>query len=122
MSDDIFMPSVRDGDSVDLVARWVLMLSHLYYDRGVSIVDDADYDAMCAEVADAFDDLSEHMQQLLGDPDTLRSTGMDVLLPRRAVSAAERLAKELGETLEPRPYRATHECGCCGCDLMAIRG
>lgn len=119
---DIYLPSVEEGDSAEHVARWVLMLSHLYYDHAVSIVDDADYDAMCAEVADHFDALDPHLQNLIGDADTIRATGMDVLLSRQAVAAARDLAKRCGYTVEERPFKAEYECECCGCDLAAIRG
>ena len=122
MSDEIFIPRVADGDTVWKVARWVLMLAHLYYDRGVSIVDDAEFDAMCEEVADHFGELPEHERTLLGEPETLRHTGMDMLFSRLIVAQAERMAKDLGA--EPGPYTAKwdYQCECCGCDLAAIRG
>jgi hypothetical protein len=122
MADDITLPSTADGDRIERVVRWVLMCSHLYYDCGVSIIDDADYDALCVEVAEHFDDLDEHHQSLIGDADTIRSTGMDVLLPRSAVYAAYALARELGYEVEERPFEAKYECECCGCGLAPIRG
>lgn len=122
MADDIFVPD--ETSSASLVARWVLMLSHLYYDRSVSLVDDADYDALCAMVADRWDELDEAYQTMLGSPEEIRSTGSGVYLSRLTISAAERLCRDLGEALEPFvpkwEYEYEDERGTF--DLATIRG
>lgn len=122
MSDDIILPDVNEGSSVSHVGRWVLMLSHLYYDRGVSLVDDATYDELCRQVAEHFDDLTEHLQVQLGSAEEIAATGMGVLLSRQAVGGAESLARELGEELPPYTFKAKYECACCPAELTTIRG
>lgn len=122
MSDEIFIPD--QNSSADLIARWVLMLAHLYYDRGVSLVDDATYDELSCLVADRWDELSETRQTMLGSPDEIRATGSGVLLSRAAIGAAERLADDLGVALEPfQPtfdYELEDDSG--SFDLAAIQG
>lgn len=120
--DDITIPDVNEGSSVSQAGRWVLMLSHLYYDRGVSLVDDATYDEMCRQVAEHFDNLTEHLQTQLGSAEEIAATGMGVLLSRQAIGGAESLAHELGETLPPYEFKAKYECACCPAQLAPIRG
>lgn len=122
-TEDVTIPDVEAGDSPGRVARWVLMLSHLYYDRGVSLVDDATYDELCAQAADQFEELVEHLQQQIEDPEVLRSTGMGVFLSQMTVAAAERLALDLGhDALPPYKFKAKFICGCCDARLAPIRG
>lgn len=121
MAEDVTIPDVAHS-SVSLVARWVLMLSHLYYDRGVSLVDDATYDDLCAQVADHFDALEEHLQELVEDPEALRSTGMGVYLSRAVIGGAEALARSQGVTLPHYTFRPAYLCSCCDTELSTIRG
>lgn len=113
-----------ESSSASLVARWVLMLSHLYYDRNVSLVSDADYDELCQMVADRWDELDDTLQTMLGSAEEIRTTGSHVFLSRLTISAAERLAADLGETLDPFTpkfeYEYEDEAG--AFDLATIRG
>lgn len=122
MSRDIYIPDAES--SASLVARWVLMLSHLYYDRNVSLVDDATYDELCQMVADRWDEIDEAYQTMLGSPEEIRATGSGVLLSRQTIAAAERMAADCGYELEPyRPtftYEYADERG--AFDLATIRG
>lgn len=120
--DDITLPRIADGDTPWKVARWVLFLTYLYYNRGVSLVDDDEYDAMCAEVADVYGDLPEHEQTMLGDPEELRYTGIGCAFSRLVVRQAETLAQALGEDVGHEAWDPTHTCECCGCDLILVRG
>ena len=121
MSDDITIPDVSHS-SPWAVARWVLMLSHLYYDRNVSIVDDGTYDDMCRQVAEHFDELPAHEQFLIGDTEELRYTGIGFALSRLVIAQADQLAKDVGEKLEPYAFEAKGLCDCCDCELTLIRG
>jgi len=98
-----------ESSSASLVARWVLMLSHLYYDRSTSLVDDATYDELCRMVAARWDELDEHLQDMLGSAEEIVTTGSHVLVSRWTISAAERLAAELGYALEPHRPTFTYE-------------
>ena len=122
MSQDIEIPD--RSSSASLVARWVLMLSHLYYDRSVSLVDDATYDELCHLVAERWDELDEPLQTMLGSAEEIVTTGSHVLFSRLTISAAERLAADLGVKLEPFTpkfvYEYEDERG--AFDLAAVRG
>jgi len=122
MYDEIALPRIEDGDTPWKVARWVLMLSHLYYDRNASLVDDDEFDAMCAEVADHYDELPEHEQVMLGDPDELRHTGQGMTFSRLIVAQAQRLALDLGENPGPYSFVEKYVCECCECPLTTVRG
>ena len=121
MAEEVEIPDI-ECSSASLVARWVLMLSHLYYDRGLSLVDDATYDELCAQAADHDDELPEHLQQQLDDPEALRSSGMGVYLSRATVAGAEALARSQDEELPPYEFVADYECACCEAELATIRG
>jgi len=120
--EEVEIPDLEAGSSASLVARWVLMLSHLYYDRGVSLVDDATYDDLCRQTVEAWEELPDHLQQQIDDPDALLATGMGVFLSRATVGGAEALARSQGDELTPYEFRADYVCGCCEAELATIRG
>jgi hypothetical protein len=122
MSEDIYIPD--ETSSASLVARWVLMLSHLYYDRNVSLVDDATYDGLCAMVADRWEELDDALQTMLGSPDEIRTTGSHVYLSRLTIAGAEALARDLGVELEPYTpkFESEYEDKRGSFELTTIRG
>lgn len=121
--DDIVVPSVAEGSSVDLVARWVIVCSYLYYEHGISIVDDATFDELCAEVAEHYGELEDWRQNMLGEPETLLYTGTDILLSRLAIAGAHRLARDAGyEIPDPPPFAAEYTCEITGVDLRLVKG
>jgi hypothetical protein len=120
--EDITIPRVADGDTVWKVARWVLMLSHLYYDRNLALVDDGEYDAMVQEVAEHFDELPEHEQVMLGDPDEIVTTGSGMVFSHLIIGQAQQLARDLGEDPGPYTFKDDYVCDCCGCRLNSVRG
>jgi hypothetical protein len=122
MAEEVEIPDLEAGSSASIVARWVLMLSHLYYDRGVSLVDDATYDELCRQTVEAWDELPEHLQQQIDDPEALLSTGMGVYLSRQSIAGAEALARSQDVELPPYEFRPDYECGCCEAELATIRG
>lgn len=122
MTEEVEIPDLDEGSSIDLVARWVLVLSHLYYDRGVSLVDDATYDELCRQVYEHYDELTPFRQMQIGDREAIRSTGMGVFLSWLTIAASERLA--WGQEIELGPYAIEfeYECEVTGCGLTTIRG
>lgn len=97
--------------SPDLKARMVLMSAHLYYDRDSPILSDAEFDALCLEVFEVWDELSEFRQWQLGeDPVDIVTTAHHVFITEATVGGAEawHLA-EIGHAPE-RPY-TFHEKG-----------
>lgn len=116
------LPRVCDGDTVWKTARWLLMLSHLYYDHNISLIDDDEYDEMAREVAEHFGELPEHEQVMLGDPDEFVYTGSGMAFSHLIIGQACQLARDAGETPRPYVFKQELECDCCGCYLETPRG
>jgi len=74
--------------SPDLKARRVLMSAHLYYDLGSPILSDSEFDALCFEVYEDWDQVSKFHQWQLGDPVELVSSAHHVYLTELTVDAA----------------------------------
>lgn len=88
----------------DCGARWVIMLSHLYYDRGVSLVEDTTFDKLCRYVADNWSDVHPTRQWQLESPEALRASGYHIKLTEMGVRAAERVWATYGPRQPLPPY------------------
>lgn len=66
------------ADSIDLVARKVVMLSLLYYSLDASLVPDTEFDLMCKRLYDEWDDLSPIRQWQLEPREDIRASGFHV--------------------------------------------
>ena len=95
----------------DCAARWVIMLSHLYYDRDVSLVDDAEFDRLCAFAADRWDEVSSIRQWQLESPEAIRASGFHIKITQLGVAAAERLWSSRNPRTPLRPYQFTPKGG-----------
>lgn len=62
MSDGVYVESEWDGK-----ARRLLIASYLYYVCDFSWLEDTEYDLLCREVADHFDELSQYYKDILKD-------------------------------------------------------
>jgi len=91
----------------DCGARWIIMLSHLYYDRDVSLIPDSEFDRLCGYVADNWDDLDPIRQWQLESPDAIRSSGFHIKLTQRAYHAAEALGTRAYPRQRLKPYTFT---------------
>lgn len=91
--------------SPDLKARQLLMSAHLYYDRDSPVLSDADFDALCMEVFECWDELSEFRQWQLGDdPVDIVTTACHVFLTQSTIGGAEAWHEaEIGHAPE-KPY------------------
>lgn len=88
----------------DCAARWVIMLSHLYYDRDVSLVEDGEFDRLCTFVADNWEGLEPVRQFQLESADAVRASGHHIKITQLGVAAAERLWRERHPRTPLRPY------------------
>lgn len=92
--------------SPDLKARQVLMSAHLYYDRDSPILSDAEFDALCLEVFEDWDELSEFRQWQLGeDPVDIVTTACHVFITEATVGGAEAWHIEKFGHAPEKPYR-----------------
>lgn len=89
-------------EELDYKARMITVASYCYYRRDVSIMSDGDFDKMCQEVADNWDQLSDLRKFQLDNADDIRSGGSHVKITTAGEKAAIRLAKETNQVL----------CGC----------
>ena len=92
-------------DSLDLKARKALMSAHLYYDLDSPILWDTEFDALCLELADRWDELSRLRQIMLGDdPVALRATGSHFQISRQTMGGARSWHNDLiGWTPDKHP-------------------
>lgn len=80
------------------------MSSHLYYDRGSSVLADADYDALTELVASEWGSLSAFLQWQLGSPAEILATGSGVKLTRLSISAAHQWHVDATGNAPALPY------------------
>lgn len=92
------MKRVRErlNDGPDLTARKVIMTSMCYYGLNISLVTDAEYDAMCQRVAKLWSRIDETRQWQLGTPEAIRTSGYRVKVTLYAASAAVGWLKAAG--------------------------
>lgn len=82
-------PAVTGEESLDLIARKVLMASFLYYGLGESVISDDQFDKWCRKLAKRWDHLDEVRQwQLGGSPKDLLATAYHVRIAWATVYGA----------------------------------
>lgn len=104
------------ADSIDLMARKVLMSAHLYYDLDSAILWDGEADQLALEVSKRWDELSPTMQYMLGgDQEAIRHSTCHCLVSRATINGArswhshmigwepEKLSVFRGDTFETEP-------------------
>lgn len=82
--------------SIDLKARQVIMASWLYYEKDISLISDAEFDALCKEVAtelEWFDAMGEceidPVRRLqLGTAEDLKASGFHIKVTQLSVAGA----------------------------------
>ena len=84
----------RIRDNRNMLIPYYLMLSYLYYVKNESLIEDTEFDIMCKDILNEWDEI-EHFHKHLIDKSSLQAgTGYDLNYPHRVVSAAELLLKE----------------------------
>lgn len=95
------IPKKLDAKKADRKARMFILASHLYYDLGVSIMSDSEFDFLGREVAYNWSVLSSARKFTLGgDPTSLVYTGCCVKITLWVVEAAKSWAAENKINLE----------------------
>lgn len=88
--------------SLDLTARKVVMSSLLYYGWNSPILSDGEYDQMCIDLANDWDQLSAFRQWQLGDdPLDILASGMFVKVTLQAAYGAREWYRSVNKT-QPR--------------------
>ena len=65
-------------ENENMVIPYYLMLSYLYYEQNVSLIDDAEFDKLCKTLLEKLDNLN-HMHKHLDSKESLTAgTGYDI--------------------------------------------
>lgn len=103
-----FQENTRSGATgpkrTDLWARLITIACYLYYHHDISIMSDGDFDKMCVEVADKWEELSPIRQWQLGSPEELKATGYHVKITLAGIEAAADLVWSTQKQKIPRVY------------------
>lgn len=84
--------TVPRPSDINMTVPLYLAASYLYYERDVSLMRDSDFDGMCREMHDRWDDI-EHQHKHLVSREALRAgTGFGIKHPARVINAATLLA------------------------------
>lgn len=78
----------------NMLIPYYLMLSYLYYVKNESLIDDTEFDIMCKDILNEWDDLTHWHKPLLNKGNLKAGTGYDIKYPPRVIGAAEQLLKE----------------------------
>jgi hypothetical protein len=76
------------SDSVDLIARKVLMSAVLYYGLDNPLVSDAKYDDWCGQIIRDWDDVRDDRQWQLRSPQDVKTSGFDFRITRATLGGA----------------------------------
>ena len=77
----------------NMLIPYYLMLSYLYYEKDITLIDDTEFDQMCKTLLEKYDEV-EHMHKPLVKKESLTAgTGYDIVYNNRIVSAAMALKK-----------------------------
>ena len=84
------MPRIWEQNE-NMLIPYYLMFSYLYYEKNISLIDDAEFDGMCKTLLDKLDTLS-HMHKHLVKKDSLTAgTGYDIKYTNLIKDSAMRL-------------------------------
>lgn len=98
--------SPASGDeSLDLIARKVIMTSMAYYGLGVSLVSDAQFDKWCQKLSKLWFRLDTFRQWQLGSREEIKTSGFHVKVTEAAAGGTFAWLKEQG--FKPRQINPT---------------
>ena len=77
----------------NMLVPYYLMLSYLYYEKDISLIDDEEFDQMCKTLLEKYDEI-EHMHKPLVKKENLTAgTGYDIKYTERIKSSAMELQR-----------------------------
>lgn len=99
------------------------MSAHLYYDRDSPVLSDADFDTLCFDVYEGWDELDAFRQWQLGDDaEAILATACHVRITQAVIDGAESWHEAETGSRPEKPYRfkkkGTHE----GCPYVGVSG
>ena len=71
------MPRIWEQNE-NMLIPYYLMFSYLYYEKNISLIDDAEFDGMCKTLLDKLDTLTHMHKHLIKKESLTAGTGYDI--------------------------------------------
>ena len=84
------MPRIWEQNE-NMLIPYYLMFSYLYYEKNISLIDDAEFDRMCKTLLDKLDTLSHMHKHLIKKESLTAGTGYDIKYTNLIKDSAMRL-------------------------------
>jgi len=84
------MPRIWEQNE-NMLIPYYLMFSYLYYEKNISLIDDAEFDGMCKTLLDKLDTLSHMHKHLVKKESLTAGTGYDIKYTNLIKDSAMRL-------------------------------
>ena len=75
----------------NMLIPYYLMFSYLYYEKNISLIDDAEFDGMCKTLLDKLDTLTHMHKHLIKKESLTAGTGYDIKYTNLIKDSAMRL-------------------------------
>ena len=84
------MPRIWEQNE-NMLIPYYLMFSYLYYEKNISLIDDAEFDGMCKTLLDKLDTLTHMHKHLIKKESLTAGTGYDIKYTNLIKDSAMRL-------------------------------
>ena len=84
------MPRIWETNP-NMLIPYYLMFSYLYYEKNISLIDDAEFDGMCKTLLDKLDTLTHMHKHLIKKESLTAGTGYDIKYTKLIKDSAMRL-------------------------------
>ena len=84
------MPIIWEQNE-NMLIPYYLMFSYLYYEKNISLIDDAEFDGMCKTLLDKLDTLTHMHKHLIKKESLTAGTGYDIKYTNLIKDSAMRL-------------------------------
>ena len=84
------MPRIWEQNE-NMLIPYYLMFSYLYYEKNISLIDDAEFDGMCKTLLDKLDTLPHMHKHLIKKESLTAGTGYDIKYTNLIKDSAMRL-------------------------------
>lgn len=75
----------------NMLIPYYLMFSYLYYEKNVSLIDDGEFDTMCKNLLEKYDDLEHMHKHLVSKGDLTAGTGYGIKYTELIINGANKL-------------------------------
>ena len=81
------------GKNPNMLIPYYLMFSYLYYEKDIVLIDDGEFDQMCKNLYDKYDDLEHMHKNLVSKGDLTAGTGYGIKYTNIIKESAMKLQK-----------------------------